>query len=97
MPNGETVAVTLNGVTQTGTVSGGAFSAAFNTSALGVAGSPYTITYAYAGDANLAAATNNTQTLTVTKATPAFSNLSSPTITVGTPSTTLFRLDLAGG
>ncbi len=50
VPDGETVAITLDGVTQTATVTGGAFSSTFNTSALGVAGSPYTITYAYAGD-----------------------------------------------
>ncbi len=58
VPNGETVSITLNGVTQTATVTGGAFSSSFNTSALTAAGSPYTITYAYAGDANLAAVTD---------------------------------------
>ncbi len=52
VPNGETVAITLDGVTQDATVTGGSFSSSFNTAALGVAGSPYTITYAYAGDVN---------------------------------------------
>ena len=89
VPNGEQVAITLNGVTQDATVSGGAFSSSFTTSTLGVAGSPYTITYAYNGDANLAAVTNTSEKLTVTQATPAFSGLSGPTIVYGTASTTL--------
>ena len=90
VPNGETVSITLNGVTQTATVTGGAFSSSFNTSALTAAGSPYTITYAYAGDANLAAVTDASQALTVTSlAIPVFSSLSGPSITYGTPTTIL--------
>ena len=89
VPDGESVAITLDGVTQDATVSGGAFTSSFNTSTLGVAGSPYTITYAYGGDANLAAVTDTTQTVTVTQATPAFSGLTSATIGYGTATTTL--------
>ena len=89
VPNGESVAITLDGVTQDATVTGGSFSSSFNTSTLGVAGSPYTITYAYAGDANLNTASDTSQTVTVTKAQPAFSGLTGPTIAYGTATTTL--------
>jgi Bacterial Ig-like domain (group 3) len=68
--SGETVNITINGVTQLATIgSGGAFSTTFDTATLGVAGSPYSITYDYPGDVNYAFATA-TGTLTVTKATP---------------------------
>ena len=40
VPNGETVSITLDGVVQTAAVNNGAFSSSFNTSALGVSGSP---------------------------------------------------------
>ena len=53
VPNGETVSITLGGVQHSALVSGGAFSSSFNTSTLTAAGSPYTITYAYASDTNL--------------------------------------------
>ena len=76
VPNGENVSITVGGVQQSATVSGGAFSSSFNTSALGVAGSPYTISYSYGGDSNLTLASNTSQTLAVTKATPVFSSLS---------------------
>ena len=89
VPNGETVSITVNGVTQKATVSSGTFSSSFNTAALGVAGSPYTITYAYAGDANLNAATNTSETLTVTKGVPVLRSLSGPTIEEGSATTTL--------
>jgi hypothetical protein len=64
--NGETVGVTINGVTQNATVGGGAgaFSVAYNTASL-TAGT-YTITYAYAGNAtSLNGATNAATALTV--------------------------------
>src|SRR5205823_589224 len=62
----------LHGVTQTATLNGnGDFSTTFNTAALGVAGSPYTITYSYAGDASFSPAGDSSTTLTVIQATPA--------------------------
>ena len=67
--NGESVSVTINGSTQNATISGGAggLSVSFPTATIPPAPTAYTITYAYAGDANLNAAANNTgTTLTVT-------------------------------
>ena len=72
--NGETVSATINGFTVSGTVTNGtgAFAIDYNDPSLatnGVAGSPYTITYNYGGDANLAAATADASTtLTITNA-----------------------------
>ena len=67
----ESVSITLNGVTQTGNVTtGGTFSSTFDTSKLTVGGSPYTITYTYAGDANLTPVSDTSKTVTVTPATP---------------------------
>jgi autotransporter-associated beta strand protein len=67
--NGETVSITLNGVTQNATISGGAggFSVNFNTATLPASGTPYTITYAYAGNGVtlLAAANHSSTALTV--------------------------------
>jgi hypothetical protein len=66
-PNGESVDITVNGVTQEATLgAGGAFSTAFSVSTLGVSGSPYTITYSYAGDQTYAP-TRATGSLTVSK------------------------------
>jgi len=67
--NGETVSVTINGSTQNATISGGAghFAVSFPTATIPPSPTAYTIAYAYAGDANLNAAANNTgTTLTVT-------------------------------
>ena len=63
--NGETVAVTINGVTSNAFISGvsGAFSVNFPTATIPVGG--YTITYAYAGGANLYASSNTVTTLSV--------------------------------
>ena len=83
VPNGETVSITLNGVEQTATVTNSAFSSSFNTSALTVAGSPYTTTYAYAGDTNLTATSDTSQSVTVTPATPTVT-LNPVNITYGT-------------
>ena len=70
--NGETVTATINGHTVNGTITNnaGAFSITYNDSSLatdGVGGSPYAITYIYAGNSTqLNAATNNSiTTLTV--------------------------------
>jgi hypothetical protein len=69
-PNGESVEITLSGVTQHITLgAGGAFSTAFEVSTLGVSGSPYTITYSYAGDQTYSPA-RAMGFLTVTQATP---------------------------
>ena len=73
--SGTTVIASINGHVVNGAVnnSTGGFSITYNDATLrgdGVSGSPYTITYACAGDANLNAAANNASTsLTVTKAT----------------------------
>ena len=82
MPPTGSVSITLNGTTQQAAIgAGGSFSSSFDTQALAVSGSPYTITYAYAGDANSnAAVPNSSQELTVAKAAPAWSNLSGPSI-----------------
>ena len=66
---GQTVAITLDNNTVPATIgSGGAFSATFDLAGLSVAGSPYTVTYAYTSDGST---TSTTSTLTLTKATPA--------------------------
>jgi YVTN family beta-propeller protein len=78
---GETVSVSINGASQPATIAAnGAFSTPFNTSAIPASATPYTITYAYAGDANLSTATDSSTKLTV--------NIGSQTITfAGTPAT----------
>jgi len=63
---GETVSVTINGSAHPATIgANGAFTAVFPTSAIPASATPYTITYNYAGDANLTPATNTSTTLTV--------------------------------
>jgi RHS repeat-associated protein len=65
VPAGEMVQVTLNGVTQGAMLAGSdSFATTFATGTLGVAGSPYTISFAYAGDANFNTA-SAASTLTV--------------------------------
>jgi RHS repeat-associated protein len=87
VPAGETVQVTLDGVTQNATLDGNDdFSATFATGTLGVAG--YTISFSYAGDADFAAATGSSL-LTVSAAIPSFSDLSAPSISYGTASATI--------
>jgi hypothetical protein len=57
VPAGETVRVTLNGVTQNAALDGGDnFSTTFATAGLSPAASPYTVAYGYGGDAAFAAA-----------------------------------------
>ncbi len=73
------VSITLNGVTQTAAINGsGGFSYSFATGSLGTSGSPYTISYVYAGDANFNNISDTTKTLTVTgiTSTVTLSNLS---------------------
>jgi hypothetical protein len=68
-PSGSNVSITLNSVVNTALVdSGGNFTTSFNTATLGVAGSPYTVTYSFAGNANFSAATDTSTSVTVTPA-----------------------------
>jgi hypothetical protein len=63
---GETVSITISGVTRTANLNGsGDFSVAFPTAMLGVASSPYTVTYAYGGDSTFRSASDSSTTLTV--------------------------------
>ena len=73
VPEGETVSLTLNGVTQTAAIaSNGSFSSVFNDTAdLGVGGSPYTVSYSYTTDGTF---TNASQTTTIS-VTPALPNV----------------------
>ncbi len=71
--SGETVTATINGHTVSGVVSGssGNFSITYNDASLptdGFSGSPYTITYSYAGDALLLPANNASTALAVNPA-----------------------------
>ena len=91
-PSGETVKVTIDGITQSTTTSGtgGTFTIAFTTSAIPASATPYTITYSYAGDTNFGSATNTSTALTVNKATAAFSAVTaSQSITAGAASIAL--------
>ncbi|MFZ4401887.1 MAG: beta strand repeat-containing protein, partial [Bacteroidales bacterium] len=66
--NGETIGITINGNTQSTTISDGVggFSINFNTAAIPASVTPYIITYTYSGNTSLKAAPNNTDnTLTV--------------------------------
>jgi RHS repeat-associated protein len=66
IPSGETVQVTLGGVTQNATLqSDDSFSTSFATNTLGVVVPPYTISFLYNGDGNFNP-TSATSTLTVT-------------------------------
>jgi hypothetical protein len=63
VPVGQSVSITINGVTQSATVGAdGSFSASFATGGLGVG--TYIITYSYAGNTNFTAA-SSTRSLTV--------------------------------
>jgi DNA-binding beta-propeller fold protein YncE len=66
-PAGETVKVTIDGLTQSATTAGtgGTFTLTFTTSAIPASATPYTISYSYAGDTNFTTATNTSTTLTV--------------------------------
>jgi len=62
-PNTETVAITLNGVSQNAAInSSGNFSTLFTTSSLAASNTPYQVTYAYAGDASFNSVTDDTTT-----------------------------------
>jgi hypothetical protein len=67
---GETVAVTINGNTQTTTIndSTGDFSIIYNPAVIPASGTAYTITYLYGGNGLLSSASNTSTALTVNKA-----------------------------
>jgi hypothetical protein len=97
IPAGESIAVTLAGVTQIATLdTNDDFSTTFATGSLTTSGSPYPIAFSYAGDADFTPATGQS-TLTVIPGTTSFDQLSAPTITVGTASTTVSGHLSAGG
>ena len=88
-----TVSITINGNTQPVFISAGSFSVSFPTGTIPQSATPYTITYAYQGDSNYNTLSDASKTLTVNKATPVFSNLTSATIAYGPP-TRRFRVTL---
>jgi hypothetical protein len=94
---GETVSVTINGVTQNTTVVGGAgaFLLLYPVSTL-TAG-VHTITYSYAGNTVLHGATNHATALTVTTLTPTMGVKASQSAVVGTSSVTVTGLVSAAG
>jgi hypothetical protein len=90
IPTGN-VDITVSGVTIPAAINpaDGTFSAVFDTSTLGVSGSPYAITYSYAGDLHDNAIQDSSQSLSVTQAVTALSNLASPTVARGTSAVVL--------
>ena len=96
-PTGSNVSITLNWVTQTASVDGsGDFTTAFSTGSLGVAGGPYTVTYAFAGNSAFTADTDTTTTLTVTAAPLTASIVNDPTKTYdGTTSAALTQANFS--
>ena len=96
-PTGSNVSITLNSVTQTASVDGsGDFTTTFSTGSLGVAGGPYTVTYAFAGNSAFTADTDTSTTLTVTAAPLTASILGDPTKTYdGTTSATLTQANFS--
>ncbi len=85
VPNGETITVTINGVAQTTTTTGGngSFSLSYPTSNIPVLGSAYKITYSYARDSNFSSTSDTSKTLTVTKANQTISWAVPPSIATG--------------
>lgn len=85
------VSITVAGLTASAAINpnDGTFSATFNTSALGVSGSPYTITYSYSAQNNFAGITDTSKSLTVTQALTTLNNLSSSSVVIGTSSATV--------
>jgi hypothetical protein len=80
------VSITMGGATQSAAIQAdGSFSSVFNTASFGVAGSPYTITYAYAATVVFLAATDTSQVLTVTPGTPVITWHNPAGIVYGTP------------
>jgi len=90
IPSGS-VNITVAGVTKAAAINpaDGTFSAVFDTSTLGVSGSPYAITYSYPGDAQDPAIQDTSKSLTVNQAVTSLSGLASPTVVLGTSAVTL--------
>jgi hypothetical protein len=97
-PSGETISVTIGSASGSGTLgASGAFTVTVTgTGALPVSGSPYTIAYSYPGDANFNAASDSSTRLTVNKATPVFTGVTSTSISYGTNSVALSGTIAAG-
>ena len=88
--SGEAIAVTIDGNTQDAFLTGtDQYSVAFNTATIPASATPYTITLSYAGDTDFLSASDTSSSLTVNQAQPTFSGQNSPTITYGTPTTTI--------
>jgi hypothetical protein len=85
------VDITVAGVTQSAPINpaDGTFSATFDTSTLGVSGSPYAITYSYPGDAHDNPVQDTSQSLTVAQAVTSLDDLASPRVRAGARSVTL--------
>jgi hypothetical protein len=97
---GEAITITIGNLSQKVSIgANGTFSVTnFPTSSLAVNGSPYTITYNYAGDADLNPRSNSSTTLSVNQASPTFSDLSpSQTITQGSSTLSLSGVISAAG
>jgi hypothetical protein len=90
VPSGS-VDITVAGVTQSAAINpaDGTFSAVFDTSTLGVSGSPYAITYSYPGDAHDSPIQDTSQSLTVTQAVTSLDDLASRRVRAGARSVTL--------
>jgi hypothetical protein len=97
-PSGEPVSVMIGAVSGAGTLgANGIFSVTVTgTGTLGVSTSPYAIQYSYNGDSNFNSASNMNTTLTVQKASPAFSNVTNQMIFYGNNSITVGGTLLAG-
>ncbi len=100
VPAGETVAVTIDGRTVDAPVNAqGAFAASFDTSALPPSATPYTVTYAYAGDTYLSSATDASTTITVIAptATVTLAGPPSPLVYDGTADVTAWAVATLAG
>ena len=95
IPQGEYVAVTLDGVTQQAAIGSlGAFFTTFDTAGLAASATPYAVSYAYTSDGTFAD-TSTTSALTVNKATPTIGWANPAQITYGTALSTT-QLDATG-
>ncbi len=84
IPQGESVAITLDGVTQQAAIGfAGAFSTTFDTAGIAASATAYTVSYAYTSDGTFAD-TITTSSLTVTKLMPTVTWANPADITYGT-------------